>query len=229
MPPHWWGPFAIWDGGLGLWGGVLAATLVGIWRVRRHGGSATAFMDAAAPGIIIAQAIGRIGNYFNQEFFGGPQYRPTGYAGYSTFHPTFLHELLFDLAWAGVLIWLGHRRRIAAPGIFALYVVGYSVFRIFEESLRVDYSEHFLGLRLNSFVATAATIAALGWFVWIQRRRTAAPDLSVRRVPALARSVEGAPGADSEPVEGHGGGAESGDAGLNLVEADEGSQEQPPR
>lgn len=184
MPPHWWGPFAIWDGGLGLWGGVLVATFVGIWRVRRSGGSASAFMDAAAPGILIAQAVGRIGNYFNQELFGGPtslpwalhvdpQFRPPGYSAYSTFHPTFLYELLFDLAFAGFLIWLGRRHTIAAPGLFALYVAGYSGFRIFEEYLRVDYSEHFLGLRLNTFVATAATIAALIWFVSTQSRGSA--------------------------------------------------------
>ena len=187
MPPHWWGPFAVWDGGLGLWGGVLVATFVGIWRVRRRGGSASAFMDAAAPGLIIAQAVGRVGNYFNQELFGGPttlpwglhvdpRFRPAGYAGYTTFHPTFLYELLFDLAWAGALIWLGHHRRIAPPGLFALYVAGYSGFRIFEESLRVDYSEHFLGLRLNSFVATGATVAGLAWFAWIQRRSRHVPE-----------------------------------------------------
>jgi prolipoprotein diacylglyceryl transferase len=181
MPHTWWGPFAIWEGGLGIWGGVLLATCVGIWRVRRHGRSPVAFMDAAAPGLLIAQAIGRIGNYFNQELFGGPtslpwalhidpQYRPAGYASYSTFHPTFLYELLFDLTWAGVLIVLGRTHRVAAPGLFALYVAGYSAFRIFEESLRVDYSQHFLGLRLNTFVSIGLTIAGLLWFAAVQWR-----------------------------------------------------------
>ena len=98
MPHTWWGPFAVWDGGLGLWGGVLLATFVGIWRVRRRGGSPSAFMDAVAPGIILAQGVGRLGNYFNQELFGGPstlpwalhvdpQFRPSGYAAYSHVPP----------------------------------------------------------------------------------------------------------------------------------------------
>jgi prolipoprotein diacylglyceryltransferase len=88
---------------------------------------------------------GRIGNYFNQELFGGPtslpwglridpRFRPSGYTQYSTFHPTFLYEPIFDLASAAALIWLGHHRRIRPPGLFALYVTGYSAFRIFEES-----------------------------------------------------------------------------------------------
>ncbi|HEX7356070.1 MAG TPA: prolipoprotein diacylglyceryl transferase [Mycobacteriales bacterium] len=177
---HWYGPFAIWDGGLGIWGGIAAGVGVGLWRAHRAGISLALGMDAVAPALLVAQAIGRIGNYFNQELFGGPstlpwavriapQFRPPGYAGDATFHPTFLYELIFDLLLAAALVWLGHHRRIKAPGLFALYVAGYSGFRIFEESLRVDYSEHFLGLRLNMFVAIALTVAGLVWFVWIQR------------------------------------------------------------
>lgn len=176
VPHHWWGPLAIWDGGLGIWGGVALATVVGLWRLRRRGAPAAAFMDAAAPGILVAQAIGRIGNYFNQELFGGPTdlpwalaispaHRPAAYERYATFHPTFLYELLFDLALAGALVWLGHHRRIRPPGLFALYVTGYSAFRIFEELLRVDPATHILGLRLNLFVAVALTAAGAAWFV----------------------------------------------------------------
>jgi Prolipoprotein diacylglyceryl transferase len=106
-------------------------------------------MGAATPGILVAQAVGRVGNYFNQELFGGPTtvpwalridpgHRPDGYERYATFHPTFLYELIFDLALAGALVWLGRRREIRAPGLFALYVAGYSGFRIFEEQLRID-------------------------------------------------------------------------------------------
>jgi prolipoprotein diacylglyceryltransferase len=106
-----------------------------------------------------------------------PQFRPPGYEGFGTFHPTFLYELLFDLLWAGVLIWLGRRRRIQPPGLFALYVAGYSAFRIVEEYLRIDYSQHFLGLRLNTFVAVGLALAGLAWFgylQWVKRRD--APD-----------------------------------------------------
>jgi prolipoprotein diacylglyceryl transferase len=184
IPHHWYGVFAVWDGGLGIWGGIALATVVGAWRVRRHGASVTLFMDAVAPALLVAQAAGRIGNYFNKELFGGPTtlpwgleipvaYRPAGYAGFGTFHPTFLYELIFNLALAAFLVWLGHHRSIKPPGLFALYVTGYSAFRIFEEALRVDPSEHFLGLRLNMYVATILTIAGIVWFWRSQRRRPA--------------------------------------------------------
>jgi prolipoprotein diacylglyceryl transferase len=187
MPHTWWGPFAIWDGGLGIWGGIAAGALVGAWRVRRAGASVAEFMDAAAPALLVAQAIGRVGNYFNQELFGGPTglpwgleidpaHRPEGYAAYSTFQPTFLYEIVWNLGLAAFLVWLGHRRRIRPPGLFALYVTGYSAFRIFEESLRIDPAHHFLGLRLNFFVACALTLAGAIWFAWTQgwQRRSAA-------------------------------------------------------
>ena len=179
VPDHWWGPLAIWKGGLSIWGGIALGTLVGIWRLRRAGADVPAFMDAAAPGLLVAQAIGRIGNYFNQELFGGPtdlpwalridpEHRPAGYADFATFHPTFLYELLFDLGLAAILVVLVRRRRIRPPGVFALYVAGYSGFRIFEETLRIDPSHHILGMRLNFFVATALCLAGLVWFARIQ-------------------------------------------------------------
>ena len=180
VPHHWWGPFAIWRGGLGIWGGIAAGALVGLWRLRRAGADIPAFLDAAAPGLLVAQAIGRIGNYFNQELFGGPTtlpwglqiapaHRPAGYESYATFHPTFLYELLFDLALAATLIALGRRGRVKAPGLFALYVAGYSGFRIFEELLRVDPSHHILGLRLNFYVASSLMLIGVAWFVRTQR------------------------------------------------------------
>ncbi|MGE5288458.1 MAG: prolipoprotein diacylglyceryl transferase [Micromonosporaceae bacterium] len=191
IPHHWYGIFAIWDGGLGIWGAIALAAVVGAWRVRRRKANVTEFMDAVAPALLVAQAIGRVGNYFNQELFGGPTslpwglqiaraFRPVGYARYSTFQPTFLYELIFDLALAGLLVWLGHHRRIQPPGLFALYVTGYSAFRIFEEALRVDPSEHFLGLRLNMYVASALVLAGAIWFIRTQRERpqVAAEDAS---------------------------------------------------
>ncbi len=134
-----------------------------------------AFMDATAPALLVAQAIGRVGNYFNQELFGGPTnlpwalqispaHRPEGYLHYATFQPTFLYELIFDLALAAFLVWLGHHRKIRPPGLFALYVTGYSAFRIFEESLRVDPAHHILGQRLNFWVAIALTLVGATWF-----------------------------------------------------------------
>jgi prolipoprotein diacylglyceryl transferase len=182
IPPHWWGPFAIWKGGLGIWGGIAGGVAAGLWvlhrRLDRDG--VMRFLDAAAPGLLVAQAIGRIGNYFNQELFGGPTTlpwglkidpvnRPPGYAQYATFQPTFLYEIIWNLSLAAFLVWLGHKRQIKAPGLFALYVAGYSGFRVFEETLRIDYSNHIFGLRLNFFVAALLCIAGLVWFVGIQR------------------------------------------------------------
>ncbi|HUO71099.1 MAG TPA: prolipoprotein diacylglyceryl transferase [Solirubrobacteraceae bacterium] len=182
VPPHWWGPFAIWKGGLGIWGGIAAGAAAGVAVLfrRLERPDVYRFMDAAAPGLLVAQSIGRIGNYFNQELFGGPTTlpwglkidpanRPPGYEQYATFHPTFLYEIIWNLSLAGFLVWLGHHRKIKAPGLFALYVAGYSAFRMFEETLRIDYSHHIFGMRLNFFVAMLLCIAGLLWFVGIQR------------------------------------------------------------
>jgi prolipoprotein diacylglyceryl transferase len=187
ITPHtWWGPLAVWRGGLGVWGGIAAGAAVGAWRVRRAGASAGEFMNAVAPALLVAQAIGRLGNYFNQELFGKPTGLPwaveISYAArrnsgipaadlkYTTFQPSFLYELIFDLAWAAVLVWLGHHRRIRPQGLFALYVAGYSGYRIFEETIRIDSSAYFLGLRLNFFVAIVVTAAGLAWFAVVQYR-----------------------------------------------------------
>jgi prolipoprotein diacylglyceryl transferase len=202
VPKHWWGPFAIWQGGLGIWGGIAGGTLAGLWVLRRRAVDIPVFMDAAAPALLVAQSIGRIGNYFNQELFGGPTtlpwgleidpaHRPAHYAQYSTFHPTFLYEIIFNLSLAALLVWLGRRRAVRAPGLFALYVAGYSGFRIFEELLRVDPAHHVLGLRLNFFVASALCAAGLWWFAriqwgWRPRLRRGAATLGLAWVVAWA-------------------------------------------
>ncbi len=181
-PHNFLGLFAIWNGGLGIWGGIAGGAAAGLLLLRRRlsRDDVLRFMDAAAPGLLVAQAIGRIGNYFNQELFGKPStlpwalkislaHRPPGYTQYATFQPTFLYEIIWNLALAGFLVWLGERRRIRAPGLFALYVAGYSGFRMFEETLRIDYSNHVLGLRLNFFVALVLCLIGLAWFAAIQR------------------------------------------------------------
>lgn len=217
IPPHWWGPLAVWDGGLGIWGGVALATVVCVWRLRAVGARVPLMMDALAPCLLIAQAVGRIGNYFNQELFGGPTslpwglrispaFRPPGYLQDTTFHPTFLYELVWDLLLAGVLIWLGRTGKVRPGGLFALYVAGYSAFRIFEESLRVDYSQHFLGLRLNSYIATAVALAGLVWFAVLQRRAAApaAPSAVPEKEPETEPETGEASGRhDGEAVPAH--------------------------
>jgi len=184
MPKHWWGPFAVWDGGMGIWGGVALGTLVGLWVLRRRGASIPLFMDAAAPGLLVAQGIGRVGNYFNQELYGAPSslpwaveispaHRYSGYLQYSTFEPMFLYELVWNFLFAGALVLLGRLRRVRAPGLFALYVAGYSGFRIFEETQRIDPSKYLWGMRLNFYVASVLCFTALCWFVWLQLRTSA--------------------------------------------------------
>jgi prolipoprotein diacylglyceryl transferase len=212
ITPHtWWGPLAVWNGGLGIWGGVATGALAGAWRVRRAGASVGLFMNAIAPALLVAQAIGRIGNYFNQELFGKPSMLPwaveISYAArlnaqipaadlkYSTFQPSFLYELIFDLTWAAVLVWLGHHRQIRPQGLFALYVAGYSGYRIFEETIRIDSSAYFLGLRLNFFIAVTMTAVGLAWFIVVQclRHQQAheqpAPTLSPPALPASDISI----------------------------------------
>jgi len=186
IPHVWYGPLAVWTGGLGIWGGVALAAVVGVWRLRRLGITAGPFANAIAPALLVAQAVGRIGNYFTKELFGKPTTLPWGleipYAyrvqggipaqdlHFATFQPTFLYELIWDLALAAFLVWLGHHAKIKPWSLFALYVAGYSAFRIFEESVRIDSSEYFLGLRLNMYIAVILTVAGIVWFVLAQRR-----------------------------------------------------------
>jgi prolipoprotein diacylglyceryl transferase len=205
-PKTWWGPFAIWNGGLGVWGGIAAGALVGAWRVRRAGQKAGVFADAVAPALLVAQAIGRIGNYFDQQLFGKPSTLPWAlevpsravrvaagiparYLGYSSFQPSFLYEMIFDLALAGFLVWLGHHRNIKPWGLFALYVAGYSGYRIFEETIRIDSSAYVLGLRLNFFVALVACLAGLIWFAISQRSRVVAKGTAVVIIGGLVCSA----------------------------------------
>jgi prolipoprotein diacylglyceryl transferase len=183
VPKHWWGPFAVWEGGLGVWGGILFGCLAGAWIVRRSGQSVRLFMDAVAPGLLLAQGIGRWGNYFNQELYGKPtslpwglkidfEHRVSGYLGNSTFHPTFLYEFIYDLIGVAVLLFVGRRFRIRPPALFALYVSFYCFGRFFEELLRIDPAHHFLGLRLNAWVSIVLFVASTAFFVWWQFVRT---------------------------------------------------------
>jgi prolipoprotein diacylglyceryl transferase len=175
----WWAPFAVWKGGLGVWGGILFGCLAGAVIVRRSGNSVFRFMDAAAPGILLAQGIGRIGNWWNQELFGkptslpwgleiDPAHRPADHVADSTFHPTFLYELIYDTLIVGVLLLLDRRFRFKPPALFALYVSLYTFGRFFEELLRIDPSHHFAGLRLNAWVSIVVFVVSTAFFVWWQ-------------------------------------------------------------
>jgi phosphatidylglycerol---prolipoprotein diacylglyceryl transferase len=177
--PKWKGMFEVWKGGLGVWGGILAGSIAGAIVVKRSGRSVTQFMDAVAPGLLLAQGIGRIGNWWNQELYGKPtdqpwgleidvQHRVSGYGGHTTFHPTFLYEFIYDLSMVGVLLLIDWRFRIKAPALFALYVSLYTFGRFFEELLRIDPAHEFGGLRLNAWVSVVVFICSTSFFIWWQ-------------------------------------------------------------
>jgi phosphatidylglycerol---prolipoprotein diacylglyceryl transferase len=149
--------------------------------VKRSGASVALFMDAVAPGLLLAQGIGRIGNWWNQELYGkptdlpwalriDPEHRPIQYFASPTFHPTFLYELIWDFVGVFVLLYVSKRFTIRAPGLFALYVCWYTFGRFFEELLRVDPSHHIAGLRLNAWVSVVVFLASGAYFLWHQFR-----------------------------------------------------------
>ena len=151
--PKWQGVFEVWRGGLGIWGGILFGALAGAVVVRRSGYDVAKFLDAAAPGLLLAQGIGRIGNWWNQELYGkptklpwgleiSPVHRPLQYLDRATFHPTFLYELIWDFIGVGMLLYVSKRWTIRPPALFALYVSWYCFGRFFEELLRVDPAHH---------------------------------------------------------------------------------------
>jgi prolipoprotein diacylglyceryl transferase len=176
------GALRIWDGGLGIWGAVALGGL-GAWiGARRLGVALPPIADAIAPGIALAQAIGRWGNWFNQELFGAPttlpwgleiapQYRPEGYADYATFHPTFLYESLWMVGVALVLIWADKRFRMGHGRVFALYVLLYCLGRVWIEYLRIDTANTVLGLRLNIWTSVLVGIGALVYLIVSARMR----------------------------------------------------------
>jgi prolipoprotein diacylglyceryl transferase len=198
---------AIWEGGLGIWGAI-ALGGVGAWiACRRRGIPLPAFADALAPGLLVAQAIGRLGNWFNNELYGGPTDLPwalriydwtgsravTGPDGepvvLGTFHPAFLYELLWNLAAAALVIWADRRFRLGHGRAFALYVASYCAGRLWIELLRTDPAETFFGVRLNVFTAVVVGLLAVAYLVW-QRGRPREVITRGRETPDTSPSGE---------------------------------------
>jgi phosphatidylglycerol---prolipoprotein diacylglyceryl transferase len=203
---RWLHAFAIWEGGLGIPGGLLAGVLTGVWLAKRRGMNVPTLLDVVAPAIPVAQAIGRLGNWFNQELFGrptdlpwgleiDPEHRPSRYATATTFHPTFLYEALWNLALAGALVLYERRRPEGRPGrLFALYVAGYALGRMWVEALRADPATHLWGVRVNIWTSVVAFVAAVAWLVVTRRRPVAEPE------PAESPHAEGA-AEDGDPAD----------------------------
>ena len=158
---------ALWQGGLGIPGGLMAGVMVGVLVARRRGLSMAGAMDVMVPTIPVAQAIGRWGNWFNQEVFGRPTdlpwaleidaaHRPSGYSEAATFHPTFLYEGLWNVVLAIFLVRI-ERRGVLRPGyLVGLWVFGYGLGRLWVEALRVDQASLIVGVRVNTWMALAA-------------------------------------------------------------------------
>lgn len=180
----WGGALDITSGGLGIPGGIALGVLVGYAVVRVRKLPARPLLDVVAPALPVAQAIGRLGNWFNQEVFGrptslpwgleiDPEHRPDRYLDEPTFHPTFLYEGLWNLSLAGVLVLLDRRGRLRPGELFNLYVLGYAVGRLWVEGLRSDEASLILGVRVNIWMSVLVALAAIAVFVW--RRRRPAP------------------------------------------------------
>lgn len=225
-----WDALKIWEGGLGIWGAI-ALGAVGAWiACRRKGIPLPAVADAIAPGIVTAQAIGRIGNYFNQELYGGPTDLPWGLELYArvdpqtgerginvisgvaqndipvaVVHPTFLYELLWNLAVAGLVVWADRKFKLGHGRAFALYVAGYTAGRFWIELMRADTANQILGLRVNTWTSMLLFAGAVAFIVLARKRgaREAPETLRDRGDPRLQEesSDDSTDDADTEASE----------------------------
>ena len=168
---HAWRALAIWDGGLGIPGGIAAGVIAGLIVAHRRHLPIPALLDTVAPTLPLAQAIGRCGNWFNQELYGrpttlpwavhiDPAHRPAGLAQVATYHPTFLYESLWNLALVGLILLVERTHRLRPGRLFAVYVAGYALGRFFIERLRIDFAHTIAGLRINEWVSVVLFVAA---------------------------------------------------------------------
>ncbi len=210
---NWGEAWQIWEGGLGIPGAVIAATLVMAVFARRKGIPLADIADSVAPALPLGQAIGRWGNWFNQELYGrptdlpwalkiDPEYRRPQYLNDETFHPTFLYECVWNLALVGVLLWVGKRFKLKPGRLFGLYVLGYSLGRLWIETIRVDYASQLAGVRVNIWLMLGLIVASVVFLLW-GRRSESEPETDDEPESEDGPESEGEPESDD--------GAESGD------------------
>lgn len=202
---HWVDAFKVWHGGLGIWGAIAGGVVGGFFACRRYGIRMRPMLDALAPALLLAQVIGRFGNYFNQELYGKATTLPWGLEiddarapqgetnPDTLYHPTFLYEALWNGAAIGLIIWLDRRFRLGYGRVFALYVMFYCAGRGWIENLRIDTVEYndVLGLRLNVWTSIILFAAALAYFVLIGRKHPK-PDTREESVYLAAPEPAGA-------------------------------------
>jgi prolipoprotein diacylglyceryl transferase len=191
----------IWNGGLGIWGAIALGAVGALIGCRRIGIPLAFFADAVAPGIVAAQAIGRLGNYFNQELYGGPTTLPWGLEIYArvdpgtsipdplggvaidstpiaVVHPTFLYELIWNLLIAGLIVLLDRRFRLGHGRAFAVYVAGYTFGRFWIEQMRSDPATRVFGdIRINVVVSALVFLGALAYLLIVRKPRETADEL----------------------------------------------------
>ena len=192
--------FAIWNGGLGIWGAVAGGALAA-WLVVRHRGQRLGpIADSLAVPLLAAQALGRWGNWFNQELFGAPTtlpwglridnaHLPSGYAPGTLFHPTFLYECLWNLAGVAVLLLIDRRIRVKSGQLFASYIMVYTLGRVWIEMLRIDDAHHFLGLRINVWTSIVVFLLGLMTFI-IAGRRSTSTRVDPAELPATSHRTD---------------------------------------
>ena len=228
-PERFFGPdgdwaemFRIWNGGLGIWGGVLFGALAA-WAWCRHKHYPMALLaDAIAPGLLVAQAVGRLGNWFNQELYGAPTTLPWGlklnmegtaighseqcYDGATCpsgtlFHPTFLYEMIWNLIGAAIIVYIGSKamKKLKAGSLFAVYIMWYTLGRTWIESLRIDYAHEFLGVRINVWVSMAVFVLGAVSFIVVQQMGKDTDLLAekLRTVTEIAQRLENGESEDS--------------------------------
>ena len=214
----------IWNGGLGIWGAV-ALGAVGAWiGCRRRGIPLAAFADAVAPGLITAQAVGRLGNWFNQELYGSPTDLPWGLEIYrridpesgladpiaghaidqaapvAVVHPTFLYELLWNLLIAVLLVWADRKFRMGHGRVFAIYVAGYTAGRVWIEMMRTDQATHLLGIRINVFTSVVVFLLAVLYLVLVRGKREDPETLRGKPLPGDDDYDDGSSGGAKQPA-----------------------------
>ena len=196
----------IWRGGLGIWGGIAMGTLGVIIGARLRGIKLLPLLDAIAPGVLLAQALGRWGNWFNQELFGRPTdlpwaleideaHRPSAYLDQTTFHPTFLYEFLWCIAAFAVVIWADRRLQLGHGRVAALYVMTYTLGRFWIESLRIDEVQlsDVYGLRFNEWTSIVLFSLAAAYFIWSAKTMPGREQVVYTRPPVEEPAVEPAP------------------------------------
>lgn len=185
----WTKIFRIWEGGLGIWGAVLFGALAAWLMLRRYNLRFGAFADAFIPGVMLAQAIGRMGNYFNQELFGAPTdvpwaleiddaHLPAGFPSGTTFHPTFLYEMLWCIAGFMFLLWAERKFSLHGGQVLALYIIVYTLGRVWIEYLRIDDATMIMGLRLNVWTSLIVCVGGILAFVWLRDRLKTHPEMA---------------------------------------------------